>query len=206
MPTSGSDRGRPPDEQASSGSSGRSPIRLARPSDAEAVLSIYAPFVEGSTTSFELEVPTAPDMAARIARTLDGGLPYLVSTEANRVTGFAYAGLHRSRPAYAWSVETSVYLEPAVRGQGLGTSLMRTLLGLLERQGYRTVLAGVSLPNDASVALHTRLGFAPVGTYVDAGFKHGAWVDVWWGQLQLRHPRAPEAPLPLSSLGSDPLL
>lgn len=175
-------------------------LRLATPSDGAALARIYAPSVQDSPASFELVPPDAPTMGARVQEQRDAGRPWLVAEQEGAVMGYAYAGAHRSRLAYQWGVETSVYLAAEAQGRGLGTTLMTSLLSLLEAQGYALALAGVTLPNPASLALHGRLGFEEVARYPGIGFKDGAWHDVWWGQRRLGACRAPLPPVPTDAL------
>jgi phosphinothricin acetyltransferase len=128
--------------------------------------------------------PSASEMAERITKTL-AIAPYLVSEDDGRILGYAYAGQWRTRAAYQWSTEVSVYLDPSAHGRGIGSSLYRVLLDLVRVQGYRMALGGVTLPNPASVALHEKLGFTPVATYRAVGLKFGKWHDVGWWQLDL---------------------
>lgn len=169
-------------------------IRVATPADAEAVRSIYSPSVTVSHTSFELEVPSAEAIAARIAA-LEGRLPWLVCEEDGAPMGYAYAAPFRDRPAYAWTVETSVYVDGAHHRRGVGRALYRALLGCLRLQGYRMVIGGIALPNDASVALHESFGFRRVGTFSAVGFKFGGWHPVGFWELDLL-PLAADPPPP----------
>jgi phosphinothricin acetyltransferase len=159
-------------------------IRMARDSDAAAIAAIYAPFVRDTAVSFELEPPSADEMAERMRKTL-AIVPWLVNEEGDRVTGYAYAGQWRARAAYQWTSEVSVYVDGGAHGRGVGSALYRVLLDLLRVQGFRMALGGVTLPNAASVALHEKLGFDRVATYRAVGFKFGAWHDVGWWQLDL---------------------
>ncbi len=136
-------------------------------------------------------------MAARIER-IGATHPWLVAESDGAVAGFAYACEHRSRAAYRWAVDVSVYVGEADRGQGLGRRLYIELFECLRDQRFRVACAGVTLPNEASVALHEGLGFVPVGVYRRIGWKHGAWRDVGWWQLDLSPDAAdpPEEPLP----------
>jgi phosphinothricin acetyltransferase len=109
------------------------------------------------------------------------------------VRGFAYGGPFTSREAYRWSCAVSVYLEPGRRRTGAGRALYEALFERLAARGYRVALAGVALPNEASLGLHRALGFEPVGTYRRVGFKNGAWHDVTWLQRDLG-PGAPDDP------------
>jgi L-amino acid N-acyltransferase YncA len=174
-------------------------IRLATPADAEQVLAIYTPHCE-TATSFELAAPTVGDMAGRIARVLEWH-PWLVCEASGEVLGYAYASRHRERPAYRWSVETSVYVGSGHRRLGVGRALYASLLAVLPLQGYVSAFAGVTLPNPASVGLHEALGFQEVGVYRHAGYKCGAWHDVVWYQRLLQEPpEDPPAPLPLADV------
>lgn len=161
-------------------------IRFATAEDAPAIAAIYAPIVTGTTISFELVAPGPAVIADRIAA---GGRlhPWIVATTADprEVRGFASAGPFRARPAYRWCVETSVYVHAGHRGAGIARALYHALLGVLEAQGYRRAVAGIALPNDASVAFHRELGFAPAGINPAVGWKHDRWIDMSWWQRDL---------------------
>lgn len=178
-------------------------IRHADPErDAEACAAIYAPSVTHGVASFEEVAPDAGEFARRIAA-LSERYPWLVAEAAGQVAGYAYASPHRERAAYRWSAECTAYVAEDHRGQGVGKRLYATLFELLTRQGIRTVCAGITLPNEASVALHRASGFEPVGTYRRIGYKHGRWHDVLWLQLDLPStgdgdpPREPGPPVSL---------
>ncbi len=156
-------------------------MRDASAADATACAAIYAPYVTDTVITFELEPPPPPEMARRIAQA-QRQHAWLVLEDAGRVVGYAYAGPHQHRPAYRWSCEVSVYLEPGRRRTGGGRALYGALLERLAERGYRMAVAGMTLPNDASVGLHRAVGFEPVGTYRRIGWKHGAWRDVAWAQ------------------------
>ncbi|HEX6741639.1 MAG TPA: GNAT family N-acetyltransferase [Sphingomicrobium sp.] len=169
-------------------------IRLAREADAEQIASIYRPYVEESRISFE---ETAPD-AAEIARRMSGPVhPWLVAEDDGRIAGYASTSAMRDRAAYRWSVETGIYLAPEAQGRGLGRTLLSTHLDLLERQGFVTIVAGIALPNAASVALHEKLGFVLSGIERGVGFKLGQWVDVGRWQKDLA-PRVSDPVEPIS--------
>lgn len=171
-------------------------IRFATVEDASQIQSIYSPIVAETAVSFELEPPGVEEMRQRIETTLLT-LPWLVC-EWDGVIGYAYAGLFRSRPAYQWSVEVTVYIHPARRGQGVARTLYTSLFECLRLQGYRTALAVIALPNPASVALHERLGFRSIGVFHDVGYKLGRWHDVGWCELGLQSlPDPPPRPRPL---------
>jgi phosphinothricin acetyltransferase len=158
-------------------------IRPASAGDATRVREIYAPHIEGSFVSFETVVPTAEEMAARIADFSRYG--WLVYEVDGQVLGYAYASPHRARAAYQWCCEVSAYLAPEARGQGVGTALYRELFARLRARGLVNAYAGITLPNAASVGFHESLGFKLVGVYEKIGYKLGAWHDVGWWALRL---------------------
>jgi phosphinothricin acetyltransferase len=156
-------------------------IRAATPDDAPAIVSIYAPYVTVSVVSFETEVPDSGEIARRMT---EGGrlYPWLVACgEDGAVLGYAYAAAFRTRPAYRFTVETTVYIADGVHRRGIGRALYAALLPILEAQGYTQAIAAITLPNAASVALHERHGFRKVGAYEEVGFKQGGWhsVGLW---------------------------
>lgn len=168
-------------------------IRLATTEDMAAVAAIYAPVVEHTAISLEEVPPDAAAMERRRARFAADGLPWLVAVEGDEVLGYAYAAPYNERAAYRWTVSASVYLAEAARGRGLGRQLYTELFALLKAQGYRSVWAGIGLPNEPSVRLHEGMGFVQVGLYPAAGFKHGAWCDVGSWRLELGQPDGPPA-------------
>ncbi len=179
-------------------------IRLARPSDAPAVAAIYAPIVERTAISFELDPPSAAEMAGRIEANLRTA-PWLACDQDGVLAGYAYASRHRERAAYRWSVDVSVYVRDRFRRGGVGRALYTSLLELLRLQGFHAAHAGITLPNAASVGLHETLGFRPVGVYPQVGFKLGRWHDVGWWQLPLRERRGePAEPLAMDALRTQP--
>jgi phosphinothricin acetyltransferase len=172
-------------------------IRMATPEDGAAVSAVYAPYVSDAVTSFEIDPPGPAEMAGRIEAVL-GWAPWLVYEDAGRVIGYAYASRHRDRAAYQWSVDVGVYIDGAHHRRGVGRALYDVLLPLLRLQGFYVAHAGITLPNVASVGLHERLGFQPVGVYPAVGWKLGRWCDVGWWQLPLQaRPATPAPPLPL---------
>ena len=178
-------------------------LRYADPDrDAAACAALYAPHVNASATSFEEVAPDAAAFRAQIATTLER-YPWIVLEDGGRVLGYAYASSHRSRAAYRWAAEVSVYVDPAHHGAGAGRRLYEALFELLRRQNLRIALAGITVPNDASIGLHRALGFEPVGVYRDIGWKAGAWRDVAWWALRLA-PDAGDGP-PAELLAPQPL-
>jgi phosphinothricin acetyltransferase len=166
-------------------------IRLATLADAEQVQAIYSPHCS-TPTSFELAPPSVAEMRGRLAKVLEQ-YPWLVCEDRGEILGYAYAGPHRERAAYRWSVDTSAYV--ARLRCGIGRALYTSLFALLRLQGFINAYAGVTLPNPSSVCLHEAMGFQPVGVYRQVGYKCGAWHDVAWYQLLLQ-PRPLEPALP----------
>lgn len=152
-------------------------VRDATTADAAACAAIYAPYVEGTTVSFEVVPPGVDEMARRVGAAL-ASHAFLVAEVDGVTVGYAYAGPYAAREAYRWACETSVYLAPAARGRGLGRILYTALLDRLTERGFRQVVAGYTLPNPASAGLHASLGFEPAGTFRAVGWKLGAWRDV----------------------------
>lgn len=138
--------------------------------------------------SFEEVAPDAAEMGRRM--TSEPRLPWFVATRGGAVVGYSYASRHRARPGYRWSVEVSVYLQPSEQGRGTGRLLYARLLDEVGALGFVRALAGITLPNAASVGLHEAMGFEPIGVFSNVGFKFGAWHDVGWWQLSLREPTA----------------
>ena len=175
-------------------------IRPATRSDAAAVAAIYAPYCEGSAVSFEQVAPTAEDMARRID-TVIARRPWVVLEDDGAVVGYAYAAPHNERWAYRWSVNTAIYIRGTHQRRGAGRALYGTLFDLLRHLGYYKAVAGITLPNPASVGLHEAMGFELVGVYRDIGHKLGAWRDVGWYQASIQPlPPEPQEPRPIESL------
>jgi L-amino acid N-acyltransferase YncA len=156
-------------------------IRDAVEADAADCLAIYEPYVTESIVSFEMTPPSVEQMAARIATAIMTHA-WLVLEDAGRIAGYAYGRPFAERAAYRWACETSIYLELGRRRTGGGRALYEALFVRLAQRGYRQALAGMSLPNEASVRFHQALGFEPVGVYRKIGWKNGAWHDVAWVQ------------------------
>lgn len=168
-------------------------IRPAITADATALLAIYAPFVENTAVSFETATPTEDEFAARIAKAV-AGWQWLVAERDGRCIGYAYGSSHRDRAAYRWSVEVSTYVHPSYRRQGVARALYLRLFDDLATRGFCNAYAGVTVPNEASVALHRGVGFEPVGTFRRVGHKFGQWHDVAWFQRVLKD--TPPNPVP----------
>ena len=163
---------------------GNARVRDGSECDAEACAVIYAPYVTDTAITLEIDPPRPAEMAARIASAVRAHAWVVLETEG-RVVGYAYGGPFKSRAAYRWACEVSVYLERGRRRTGGGRALYEALFDRLAGRGFRTAVAGMTLPNDASVGLHRAMGFRPVGTYRRIGWKHGRWHDVTWVQRTL---------------------
>jgi len=160
-------------------------IRHADPArDGAACAAVYAPYVTDSVASFEEHPPGAVEMTGRIERVSERH-PWLVAEEDGTLAGYAYACEHRERPAYRWAADVTVYVARDHHRRGIGRALYGALLELLVRQGVQVACAGITLPNDASVALHEACGFERIGVYRRIGWKAGAWRDVGWWELEL---------------------
>jgi phosphinothricin acetyltransferase len=175
-------------------------IRVANEADAQQIRAIYAPHVESGVASFETDVPDVETMRARMRKLLPTH-PWLVCVDGEYIAGYAYAGLHRERAAYRWSTEVTAYVHADYRGRGVGKRLYAALCTLLRTQGYVNAYAGITLPNEASVALHESCGFKPCALYRHTGHKFGTWYDVGWWQLVLQPPPpSPAEPIPFGAL------
>ncbi|QBE66480.1 arsinothricin resistance N-acetyltransferase ArsN1 family B [Pseudoduganella lutea] len=170
-------------------------IRDACPTDTPAIAAIYNPYIADTTISFE-EAPVSVDaMRERIAAVQAAGLPWLVCEgEDGAIGGYAYATPWRVRHAYRFSVETSVYLAHGNAGRGLGKALLARLLESLREKGCHLAIAGIAQPNEASVALHEKLGFVKVAHFGEVGFKFGRWLDVGYWELRLQAPTSSAPP------------
>jgi phosphinothricin acetyltransferase len=153
-------------------------IRPATPSDIPTITRIYAHAVRTGTASFEIEPPDEAEMARRYDALRAGGHPYLVAEIAGAIAGYAYAGPYRTRPAYRFTVEDSVYVAPEAQRRGVGRDLLTQLVAEAEALGFRQMIAVIGdSAQAASIALHEAAGFRLVGTFAAVGFKFGRWLD-----------------------------
>jgi phosphinothricin acetyltransferase len=159
-------------------------VRDASVDDAAACAAVYAPYVTDTVVTFEYDVPTAAELARRIAAAQERHA-WLVLEDEGAVVGFASAGPLRERAAYRWACEVSVYLRQGRRRAGGGRALYGALFERLEVRGLRRLVAVMSLPNPASEGLHRAMGFEPVGVQRQIGWKHGGWHDVAWVQRSI---------------------
>ena len=153
-------------------------IRPTAPADLPAITAIYEHAVSHGTATFELTPPDLAEMTRRFDVLMDGGYPYFAAALEGRVVGYAYAGAYRPRPAYRFTVENSVYLQPAIHRRGIGLKLLQRLIAESETRGYHQMIAVIGdSANAGSVGVHTRCGFQMIGTHRHVGFKFGRWLD-----------------------------
>jgi phosphinothricin acetyltransferase len=164
--------------------SGDGSVRRATVVDAAGVLAIYRPVVQDTAISFEIESPGIEEFADRMRSVMQDN-PWLVTEDNGMITGYAYSTLFRSRAAYTHTRETSVYVHPAYHRRGLGRTLMQAIIDELASRGVHRVVAGATLPNPASAALHESIGFRYVGTFHQVGRKFDTWHDVGFWELDL---------------------
>jgi len=173
---------------------------MAKANDCPKMLEIYGPVIKNTVTSFEYTIPPLQEFQARFLR-IHSVKPWLVCQWDEQVVGYAYAGPHRSRKAYQWSVELSVYVAPQFYRRGIASALYASLISLLRLQGFYTGLAGISLPNDKSVRFHEAIGFTAVGVYSNVGYKFGKWHSVGWWEIPLNsHSHKPKELLSIEEI------
>jgi phosphinothricin acetyltransferase len=161
-------------------------IRPARAADLPAITEIYGHAVRHGTATFELTPPDLSEMTRRFQILQDGGFPYLAAALDDHVVGYAYAGAYRPRPAYRFTVENSIYLDPAIHRRGIGMQLLQRLIVESEQRGYRQMIAVIGDSGNAgSIGVHARCGFQMIGTHPDVGFKFGRWLDTVLMQREL---------------------
>src|ERR1700688_3872288 len=153
-------------------------IRPTAAADLPAITAIYQHAVLYGTATFELIPPDLAEMTRRFRALIDGGFPYFVAALDGQVVGYAYAGAYRPRPAYRFTVENSVYLQPAIHRRGIGLQLMQRLITECEARGYRQMIAVIGdSANAGSIGVHSKTGFQMIGTHPDVGLKFGRWLD-----------------------------
>ena len=187
------------DESKSRVSSGVG-VRLARAEDMAAIASIVNPYIANTAINFRTKLQTAEDWTKDWINTRDR-YPWLVATMGRKIAGVAYASAWKPRNAYDWCTEVTVYVEMGLSGRGIGRALYSELLGLLDAQGYRTIMAVIALPNEASIKLHEAFGFKQVGTLRGVGYKLGEWRDIGlWERFKAEERGAPRQLLPVDAV------
>jgi len=173
-------------------------IRSATDADFEAIAALTNHYILGTAVHFGYDPVSAAELRESWLKHRDH-FPFLIAELEGEFAGYAKAGTWRDRTAYSWIVETGIYLRPELHGRGVGTALYRVLLETLKEQGFHAAIGGITLPNEASVRLHERVGFVHVGTVKQAGWKFNTWHDAGFWQAVLRdhdHRAAPTTPPP----------
>ena len=161
-------------------------IRPATDADLPAITAIYEHAVLHGTATFELVPPDLAEMRRRFDALITGGFPYLAASLDGRVVGYAYAGAYRPRPAYRFTVENSIYLDPSIHRQGIGLKLLKRLIADSTARGYRQMIAVIGdSANAGSIGVHTKCEFQMIGTHANVGLKFGRWLDIVMMQLAL---------------------
>ena len=178
-------------------------IRIATENDAEGILSIYQPYIENTSFTFETETPSLDAFKERINTYLIS-FPWLVCEINGIIAGYTYGGKHRERTAYQWCVESSIYIHDDFQKHGIGKALYSALIEILSKQGFRNVYAVINLPNDRSVQFHENCGFEYFATYEKVGYKLGKWKNVGWWKLSVNeYGDEPAPPIKFSELNKD---
>ena len=176
-------------------------LRIATKEDGAALAAIYAYYVENTAITFEYVAPSAEEFGERIAHKLEK-YPYIVAEENGRAVGYAYADMYRERAAFNWSCELSVYVDKNETGKGIGKRLYNALIDILRLQGFVSVVASITYPNESSVTLHEKMGFVHLGTMHDIGYKFGRWLDLMWFEKRISEVGAPVHVIPFPKLES----
>lgn len=177
-------------------------FELAKASDAEEILNIYGPYIKNTAITFEYDVPSIEEFQDRI-QTITSKYPWIVCRVNGEIAGYAYANQFRTRAAFNWAVESSIYISPNYHGRGIATMLYNKLMNLLSYQGFHHIYAFISMPNESSVALHNKLGFERIGLYENSGFKHGKWYSLLALNKQLKPSHEPTSIIPINTISSD---
>lgn len=178
-------------------------IRLLKKADIPQILKIYHPYVTDTSVTFEFDPPDLEIFTNRVEQII-AKYPYLVCEQAGELVGYAYASQVRSRMAYQWGAELSVYLAPKAYRHGIGSALYETLFTLLAAQKINMVYGCIAVPNPSSEQMHENLNFEKVGLWKKSGYQHGLWCDVVWYQKQIGEcPENPDEPLCFTQLSAE---
>jgi phosphinothricin acetyltransferase len=157
-------------------------IRPVTPADAVEIAEIYNHYVKTTVITFEELPVSVKEMNSRVVKITEGH-PWIVYVQQDKIMGYAYATEWKKRTAYRHTVETTIYLSPEVKRNGIGTVLYTELLDLLRKNKFHAAIGGIALPNEASIALHEKLGFKKIGKFMEVGYKFDRWVDVGYWEL-----------------------
>lgn len=160
-------------------------IRKVLQHDAKNIADIYNYYIKHTVVTFEESLVSTLDMEERIKRVTQSGFPWLVAEDEGRIVGYAYAGAWNPRAAYRFSAETTVYLANDCREKGWGSQLYEALFAELRTVKAHIAIGGITLPNDASAALHEKFGMQKVAHFKEVGYKFGKWLDVGYWQVEL---------------------
>nr|WP_295946720.1 GNAT family N-acetyltransferase [uncultured Agathobaculum sp.] len=181
-------------------------LRPATEDDAAEMLALYAPYVIQTTVSSEYEPPSLEEFLGRM-RSYTTRLPWLTCTVDGEIVGYGYASPHRTRAAYQWSVETSIYVAPEWHRHGIAGAIYAALFELLSMQGYYNIYVGITSPNERSMKFHKAMGFIISGAYQESMYKFGQWRDVLWMGKSLRpHEGEPQPTVPFPEIKDSPLV
>ena len=178
-------------------------IRPATNEDVPEILSIYAPYVENSTATFEYDVPSQQEFRQRF-QDITAQFPWLVWEEEGTILGYAYASPPFSRAAYAWCAEPSIYLRPEAQGRGIGKKLYAALESILDRQGYHVLYALITAENESSIRFHQKMGYETTAEFPNCGFKFNRWLGLIWMEKRIKTVHSPNAfPKPWPAIVQD---
>lgn len=178
-------------------------FRLATENDAEAILAVYAPYIEKTAITFEYEVPSLEEFRRRIAE-ITKKYPWIVYEEDGEILGYAYGGPEYTRAAYQWTVETSVYISEKAKGKGIGTALYEKILDILTKQNFCICYVLINDDNEASIKMHEKYGFKQNGYRKNCGYKFGRWHSIIFMEKQLNEFSVPPKPvIPINELNYD---
>ena len=160
-------------------------IRLVTNKDVKGILDIYTPYVKDTTITFEYDVPTMEEFSKRV-EDISNTMPYFVAVEDTTIIGYCYATKHRTRAAYQWAVELSIYVDQTMARKQVGTKLYVILLDTLKKLGYHQAYACITLPNSSSVNFHKKFDFKEIGIFHQCGYKGNTWLDTLWMECRLQ--------------------
>ena len=161
-------------------------FRSVETSDSFQITEIYNHFIATSHATFELEPIDVAEMEKRIHETLEAGYPFLICESDSGIVGYAYGRKFRPRRAYQHSLEITIYIKPGYERRRIGSQLYENLIAAIKKGDFHSIIAGISLPNDASISLHEKFGFEKVAHFREVGFKFDRWIDVGYWQMILR--------------------